>query len=596
MASTLFKRSEKKISLKSRLCKNSLACCSLALALLATPAAAQYDVAIKAPRPVKKLLKEHLDIARFAKRDDISDEQFDFLVVATPQQVRELVETEGYFSPVIKTDVSTKGSGRKKVTVTVDPGLPTKISSVQLRFIGPMLSEAPAQKQAVQQAWPLPKGEQFSQKSWDNAKNTALKALQAKRYLAAKITSSQARIDVRHRQADLSVEFDSGPTFKLGPVTVNRLKRYPEKIIHNVNPLQVGEIYSLERVLELQQQIQNTPYFSSVAVEVPPNTEKPEQVPVKVKVSEYPYHSVRSGIGYTTDAGAKVQGQYSYNNMFNRAWVLETQALLEQRERKGMLQLSTPPDSKGYKNSFLISHERKNVQATDLYSLRVGAMRTHTSQHFDQTYSALLYQDRLEQSNGSSVLSRALVPSLTLVWRAIDDPTFPRHGHILSISPAFAVKGVLTDQSFGRMYLSGRQYFSLGKNDLVFLRLEAGGVLTDGSADNVPASLRFRAGGSNSIRGYTYESIGRRLGNSILPTKYLLTTSAEYQHWLNRDWGVAIFYDVGTATDNWTQKVMYQGYGIGARWRSPVGPINLDLAYGVRRRAFQPYLTLGIAF
>lgn len=593
MASTVFKQSEKKISLGSKLC---LACCTLTLALLATPVAAQYHVTIKAPRTVKKLLKEHLDLARFAKRDDISDEQFDFLVVATPQQVRELVETEGYFSPLIKTDVSSKGDGRKTITVTVDPGLPTKISSVELRFIGPVLSEAPAQEQAVRHAWPLPKGAQFSQKNWDSAKNTALKALQAKRYLSAKITSSQARIDVRHRQAELSVVFDSGPTFTLGPVTVNHLKRYPEKIIHSVNPLQVGEIYSLERVLELQQQIQNTPYFSSVAVEVPHNPEQSKQAPVKVKVSEYPYHSVRGGIGYTTDAGAKAQGQYLYNNMFGRAWVLETQAVLEQRERKGVLQLSAPPDSKGYKNSLLTSYERTNVQKTDLYSLRVGAMRTHTSQHFDQTYSVLLYQDRLEQNNGPSVLSRALVPSLTLVWRAIDDPIFPRHGHIFSISPAFAVKDVLTDQSFGRLYLFGRQYFSLGKNDLVSLRLEAGGVLTDGSADNVPATLRFRAGGSNSIRGYSYQSIGRQSGDAILPTKYLFTASAEYQHWLSRDWGAAVFYDVGTATDNWTQKVMYQGFGIGARWRSPVGPVNLDLAYGVRRRAFQPYLTLGIAF
>ncbi len=564
--------------------------------MLATPATAKYQVEVKAPRTVKKLLKEHLDVARFAKRDDISDEQFDFLVTAAPQQVRELVETEGYFAPAIKTDISTTRSGKKAVIVTVDPGLPTKVSSVDLSFTGPMLTEAPAQEKAARQAWPLPEGEQFSQKNWEAAKNTALKALQAKRYPAAKITTSQARIDLRKRQADLSVVFDSGPTFTLGSVEINDLKRYPKTIIQHVNPLQVGELYSLERVLELQQQIQSTPYFSSVAVEVTPDAAQAKLAPVKVKVSEYPFHSLRTGVGYTSDAGARAQGQYTYHNMFQRAWVLETQAELEQRQQSGSIHLSAPPDSKGYKNTLLASYKRTNVQKTDIYSLSVGGTRTHSSQHFDQTYSALLYQDRLEQNNAPTTLSRALVPSLTLIWRAIDDPIFPRHGHILSVSPAFAVKGVLTDQSFGRLYVSGRQYFSLGKDDLVFLRVEAGSVLTDGPAENVPASLRFRAGGSNSVRGYSYQSIGRHSGDAILPTKHLFTASAEYQHWLNHDWGAAVFYDVGTATDNWTKKVMYQGWGIGARWRSPVGPVNLDIAYGLRRRSIQPYLTLGLAF
>jgi len=82
----------------------------------------------------------------------------------------------------------------------------------------------------------------------------------------------------------------------------------------------------------------------------------------------------------------------------------------------------------------------------------------------------------------------------------------------------------------------------------------------------------------------------------VLPTKYLATGGVEYQHWFSHEYGGAVFYDVGTASDTWYEKTFYQGAGVGARWRSPIGPVNLDLAYGLRNHNFRPYLTLGIAF
>jgi translocation and assembly module TamA len=155
---------------------------------------------------------------------------------------------------------------------------------------------------------------------------------------------------------------------------------------------------------------------------------------------------------------------------------------------------------------------------------------------------------------------------------------------------------VLTDQTFIRGYARGQQYLPIGKDDIVVIRAELGGVFTSGSSSGVPASLLFRAGGSNSVRGYGFQSIGNNVDGSILPTKYLVTGATEYQHWFSHNWGAAAFFDIGTATDTWGEKVFYPGVGLGVRWRSPVGPVNVDLAYGIRNRSVRPYLTLGIAF
>ena len=123
-------RARERAAAAARVARAALAGCLAAC--FALPAHAKYDVDIDAPRSIRKLLKTHLDIARFAKRDDISDDQFDFLVTATPQQVRDLTATAGYFS-VVRTDVRTR-DGKRDVRIAVDPGKQTIVSSVDLTF------------------------------------------------------------------------------------------------------------------------------------------------------------------------------------------------------------------------------------------------------------------------------------------------------------------------------------------------------------------------------------------------------------------------------------------------------------------------------
>ncbi|WP_429299196.1 autotransporter assembly complex protein TamA [Paraburkholderia sp. GAS199] len=578
-----------------------LAMCMVSLTLAAANAyaakpAASYKVDIEAsPRSLRKLLEAHLDIARFAKRPDISGDQFEFLITATPQQVRDLAATQGYFSPVVRTDVKTVDDTRQ-VTVSVDPGPQTTISSISLSFRGPVLTEDPAQENAARFAFSLHEGEPFSQGDWDDAKNASLKALQSRRYLGAKIYHSEARVDPRTHEAKLTVSYDSGPTFTMGKLDVSGTRRYPEQIVDNVNPISPGDIYDVQRITELQRQLQNTPYYASVAIDTDSDPDKPVNTPVHVKVSEYPYNSIRGGVGYSTDNGPLVQGSYSYLNTFGKAWPFTVEGRVDQIQQYGQVTLSMPPGPRAWTNSVLASYTTTDVSDTRIYSIRAGVQRARTSQFIDYNYSILYYQDRLDQNASAPTTSRALVPSWSWTRRDTDDPLFPRKGNLIHVEAGFAVKGLLTDQTFIRGYARGQQYLPIGKEDLVLLRAELGGVFTSGSSSGVPASLLFRAGGSNSVRGYGYQSIGNDVDGSVLPTKYLVTAAAEYQHWFNHDWGAAAFFDIGTATDTWGEKEFFPGVGVGARWRSPVGPVNVDIAYGIRNNSWRPYLTLGIAF
>ena len=555
-----------------------------------------YDVDIDvAPRELRKLLQAHLDIARFATRSDLSEDQFAFLVTATPQQVRDLAATDGYFSPVVRTDTQTI-DGRRHVRVSVDPGERTTISSVHLTFRGPVLTEDRRQEYAAHFAFSLHEGDPFTQSGWDGAKDASLKALQARRYIGARIVHSEARVDPLTHDAQLSVTYDSGPTFTLGQLDVSGPQRYPAWIVTNVNPLRAGEIYDSTRITELQRQLQNTPYYASVAVSVDDNPAKPNLTPVHVKVSEFPFHSFRGGVGYSTDTGPHVQGAYTYLNTFGAAWPLQLYGRIDQIQQYGQIQLSMPPGPRAWTNSALVSYTTTDVSNTRIYSLRAGVQRTRTAQDFDYAYSLLFYEDRLDQNAAPPSTAHALVPQWSWTRRNVDDPLFPRSGNLIRVEAGFAVKGALADATFIRAYMRGQQYLPIGHSDLMLFRAELGGVFTSAPASSVPASLLFRAGGSNSVRGYSFQGIGNDVGGSILPAKYLVTASAEYQHWFSHDWGGATFFDVGTATDTWGGKVFDPGAGVGARWRSPVGPVNIDVAYGFRTRSVRPYLTLGIAF
>ncbi|HEY4074727.1 MAG TPA: autotransporter assembly complex family protein [Herbaspirillum sp.] len=563
-----------------------------------------YRIEIDAPAPLRKILETYLDLARYQSRDDISEDQLKFMLATAAGQVSELTSTEGYFSPV--TSITVRDDGHLKVVkMKVDPGQRTTVSSVDIDVGGAVATEDPQRIATLRSSWSLTSGQAFRQEDWDAAKDQGLQILQKTRYAAARLSDSQARIEADQHEAQLSANYDSGPAFTLGELQISGTKRYPAQIIRNVNPLSVGEPYSAERLLALQRQIQNTPYFSNAIVGIDDDPAHADMAPVKVQVSEFPAQRIRTGVGYSTDTGAQVEGRYSHYNVFNRAWTFDSQIKLEQQRQYGMLELGMPPDSKGFVNSVNTSQDRTTLEGVDLRSFRVGLKRARSREFYDTAYTLDYYSDQLQQENGAVLppdtvtapgTHHALVPGFSWARRDVDDLIFPRRGHLLSLQVGAALKGLLTDQTFTRINARYRLYLPVGKRDVMIFRTEGGAVFTKGSSSEVPASLLFRAGGSDSVRGYDYQSIGNEKDGTVYPDKYLFTASAEYQHWYTQQWGGAVFYDVGTAADNWRDKQFFTGTGVGVRYRSPVGVINADLAYGVQAKQFRPHISLGIAF
>lgn len=563
-----------------------------------------YEVVIDTPSPLQEVLSQFMDLARYSKRPDLNEDQFNFMLATAAEQVQELAATEGYFSP--ETQVNVRGEGANTVVhVAVKPGPRTVISAANIEVTGAAGEESPQQVQRVRRSWGLRPGRPFRQEDWDNAKERGLGILLNQRYASAQIAQSRAEVHAGNAQASLGVTYDSGPSYTLGPLQISGTRRYPERIIHNVNPLNPGEPYDVERLLELQRQIQQTPYYSNATVDIVRDPERAKGAPVVVRVSEFPTQQVRGSTGYTTDTGARLQGRYSHNNTFGRAWVFDSQLNLEQRRQLAAIGLSMPPDDTAFVNNIHSSLERTTLAGIDLRSRRVGVRRWRSTQKYDLAWTLEYYSDELQQLSGAPLPTdiavqpgnqRALVAGGKWTRRQLDSLVFPRDGHVLNLEAGAALQGALSDQSFVRVLVRGKKYRPIGRRHLMLLRADFGAVITKGGDASIPASLLFRAGGSDSVRGYTYQSIGNEQNGVVYPTRFLAAGSAEYQHWRSRNWGAAVFYDVGTATGNWPERAFFHAVGVGARWRSPVGTINADLAYGIQRRQLRPHISLGIAF
>lgn len=599
----LFFRNERRIfRITSSRLSAVIACIFFCVA--STPSQAAYRVEIITSQPLKDLLSEHLDLARYQDREDLVEDQLNFMLATAPDQVARLAATEGYFST--KTAVSRQQeSGATFIRLTVDAGTRTSISTVDIAVAGVAATHSPAQAEWVRRRWRLRPGEPFRQQDWAEEKQNGLQILQRRRYPAARIAESEARIYADEYEAALSVKYDSGPVFTIGEPDISGNSRYPASIVRNLNPLHLGEEYSAERLFEFQRQLLRTPYFSNAVVDIEKDPARATLAPIKVHLTEFPIQHLRGGIGYTSDTGAHLDGLYSHNDIFRRAWVLDAQARLEQERQFGAVGLSMPPGESGFIHKVHGSAERTTLEGIDLRSRRLGVRRERATDKTDTAYSIEYYRDRLARLSGARLppdtvvqpgTHQALVAGIDKTRRQVDNLAFPRRGRIVSIQAGVALKGLLTDQTFLRLYGRLHQYLPVGRRDLVILRTELGAVVTKGGNADIPASLLFRAGGTESVRGYGFQSIGNELDGTIYPARFLATGGVEYQHWRSRKWGGAVFYDLGMAADRWQGKSLFHAVGFGVRWRTPVGRVSADLAYGFQANKFRPHLSLGVAF
>lgn len=555
---------------------------------------ADNPVELQAPDSLRPLLVKHLDFLARPSEDVLDAAGRVALMRRARKEIREILATEGYFSPAIERQ-DLEG---ERLRVVVTPGRRTSISALDLRFIGDISGSGGDRTErlaALQAAWSLPVGQPFRQADWDAAKQRLLDALSSREYAAARISDSRALIDPETASARLEVEVDSGPVFRFGALQINGLSDYDASLIARYRPPEVGELYSQERLLHFQTALQNTSYFASVVVDIDRGSATPDAVPVRVDVTEAKPRRIGFGAGASSNTGYRVETSYRDAHFMDRPWNLVSGVRVEQRRQLGYADVFLPPSLSGYLDSVGALAEHTNISGLQTQRQSIGVVRTIPRGSMENRL-ALNYQHEILTPEGSLRSSRsALTANWSWTYRAVDNMLDPRRGQVVNVQLGGASRALLSDRNFVRLYGRYQHFFPIGERDVLILRAE-GGMTIAANRDGVPQDFLFRTGGAQTVRGYAYQSLGVTEGSATVGGRYLAVTSAEYVHWYEGNWGVAAFVDAGNANDQRELFKMNLGYGVGSRWRSPAGPIAVDLAYGQSDHRVRLQFAVAIAF
>ncbi len=580
-----------------------LAFACLALALL--PLISRASVELLAPAPLDEFLRRHLDLPA-TLADDTARAG---LMRRVRREIADLLATEGYFSPTIELRPETSSG----LTIRITPGPQTQVSEVDIQFRGHLAGETPVlaeRRTALRAAWGLPPGSPFRSPDWEEAKTALLAATAEVDYAAARLLASRAEVDPEHARARLEVTLDSGPAWRFGPLSIEGLKRYEAIRVTELAPFSPGDAYRRQPLLDFQSRLQNTPWFHSVAVEAvpPPGTEEETTVPVQVTLAEAPAKRLGLGAGYSSNTRARGELNLRHHDFLGRAWEFSGGLRLEQKRQTTFADLALLPDERGYRLSFGSRLETSDIQGLRTARQILGVTRSRTAGRIETRLGLEWQHENSRADRDRKETDQALMLDWRWTRRAIDDGLDPRQGNVIEMRLGGASRRLLSDRDFLRAHWRGQHWWPvswLGARDSVSLRGEVG-MTVAASRSGIPQDYLFRAGGAQSVRGHAYQSLGVRDGRAVVGGRTLATGSAEYTHWLKGEggkaglWGIAAFVDAGNAADDWHTFDTAVGVGTGVRWKSPAGPLALDLARGLARNGrdaqWQLHFSLMVAF
>ena len=575
----------------------------------AEPEVSAFDIAVRAPGGVRELLEKHLELQRYRAVTDLDEAELARLIVLAERNVRNLVGTLGYFSPDIRITREGAVNQRPTIVVVVDPGEATVIGPVAIDFAGDIAqsqdADALAQRARIQRNWRLPSGQRFTQDAWDGAKTQALRELVARRYPAGKLADSLADVDAPERSASLRVQLDSGPLYRLGPMQVTGVERYDPVLVPRLARLNEGAVYDQNQLVEAQFRLASSGYFESATIFIDPESD-PLAAPVQVQVREAKLQKIILGVGLTTDSGPRASVEHTHQRVPGIGWRAATKLQLEKKSPFAQTEWTSIPDEAGWRWVALGRTERldDNELVTRAQRLRFG--RSQAGERIDR--SIYLQYDRARvsgtglQDNSAADKGDGSALTANYVWtgRYFDSLPFPGRGYGLG----FELGG-------GSTLGSDRQPFTravgrwLGIQPLergrIALRAEGGAVLAKDTA-SIPATQLFRTGGDSTVRGYGLRDIGIQLANGATgPGRYLAVASIEWQRPLLRgglpsEFESTVFIDAGAVADKAQDLRPSVGVGAGVRWRSPIGPLQMDLAYGVKVKHVRLHVSVGFVF
>ncbi len=529
------------------------------------------------------------------------ESRLEYLLSQAQRQTREALEPFGYFTPTISVDAP-RQDDKLTVVIRVDKGEPVRVRHFEVAITGPAEDDhylGEDLKNFRPQAHDI-----FVSNVYETSKVTITRRLAERGYFDADFTQRKVEITRADHAADIDLRWDSGRRYNMGPIRFHQDYFNPH-LLDQLVYWKEGSYYHEGKLDRLRESLLKLDYFSAIDIQSKPEeADAKGDVPVDVKLTLAKRSIYTSGLSYGSESGAGVRLGVDRRYVNTRGHKLSAQLDYAQKRKSFITSYRIPAFR--WLDGWYTASFRAYDEQTDYIDLRnvklTGSRSGEINEHWMVIASLNALRERWRYAT-DKVFDGALYETSTLLYPQIeanyvgvDDKVFPRSGFSGNVSLRGGTKGLGSDASFAQALMRVNWFHGFGENDRLILRGEAGSTWTD-ALMAMPPSLRFFAGGDNSIRGYAFREVGPRTprpDHFALGAKYILTSSAEYEHYFNGGpWGGAVFVDSGSAFD--TTPDWHTGVGVGLRWRSPIGPVRVDIAHGLNRpnSQFQLYLNIG---
>lgn len=550
---------------------------------------------------LKAAVTAGVSLSQYANRD-VSEAQVQRLYDRADAQVGTALQPYGYYE-AHTTGKLEKADKGWRVTLHVEPGKPVLITSVEVK----LAPEASAIKpvKAAQRAIERLKGTRLDDEAYDSARDTLNGTLTANGYLDARITVRRVEVNRGEHSAAIHLAWDVGTRYRYGQVHFEGSQFHPGFLDRYV-PFKSGDYFNQDQLLKFQQALNGADYFSVVNVMPETDTAKNGIVDVDVQLAPAKRTIYTSGLFIGTDTGVGIRGGMArrWVNRYGHKWTNDI--VLAQRLKTLSSQYTIPLSGDNERSlNFGANFRDANTVTSQSRTLELVAneseiwhnwVRTVGVHALTGTFDVGKTPNEPESTPGIEHGSSTLIYAEgSLTRKQADNLDFVRRGWSISLDARSTAGDLLSSARFSEITADAKWIRAFWRNNRLILRGSVGHVWTDDFAA-LPPQLRFFAGGDQSIRGYSFQSIGPQNSyGRVIGGNSLVIASATVEHYFTPRWGIATFLDAGNAF-NGTNAHAKIGTGLGVRWRSPVGLIRVDLGTPIndaQRHGVELHLVIG---
>ena len=548
---------------------------ALLLLLLGSSVLAEARLLVRV-QPANSALKDNIEghIGSLGERDAEALRRY---VRSAEAQAQKAAQALGYYHAQISSEVSDGAPPR--LTLRVNPGERLRLREVTLRIEGPASQLAAFRLPRDAQ---LRSGAPLNHGRYEAAKRSIQNQASRYGFFAGRFTRQRLDIDPAAGVADIELVYDSGPRYQLGAISFTGDAPFETQLLQRMVPFAADSPYDSELIAELYQALRSSGYFETVQVDANPASAEQLRIPVVVQLQARQPRSMGLGLGFSTDVGPRVRANWTrhWANPQGHSYGAEME-LSAPRQNVGLwydIPLDPPLTDKlriagGYQFDDLADSD------IDSRLLTFGPEWHRKLDSGWQRVISLKWQHEQYDLGDESGSSTLLMPGVSYSLLRSDNQIDPNHGYRLQFELKGAAEGLLSDTSLVHANVQLKGLTTLASRHRFLGRVQFGGTEAGGFG-NVPPSLRFFAGGDQSVRGYDYQSLSpeNRDGDKV-GGRYLFAGSLEYQYSIAERWRLASFVDQGNSFNSLDFPSLKSAVGIGVRWVSPLGPLRFDLAH-----------------